>query len=319
MKTINDFDVKNKRVLVRCDFNVPFDEKGNIENDFRIRQTIPTIKYLIKKGAEIVLMSHLAGDRGLDPVWERVKKYVSGDMKFLDNLRLNKGEEENSDEFAKELAQNGDIYVNDAFGVCHRNHASVVAITKYLPSAAGLLLEKELKVLSKIMENPDRPMVAVIGGVKLESKAKVVDRFLQTADKILIGGKIASEVKINSEKIVLAKDNVDGFDVGPETVEEFRKIIKTAKTIVWAGPLGFFEKKPYNEGTKKIAEEICKNKKAFKVAGGGETIAAIAELSLEKGFDHLSTGGGAMLAFLGGEELPGLKALNYYGRDQELK
>jgi 3-phosphoglycerate kinase len=350
MKTINDFEVKNKRVLVRCDFNVPFDEKGNIENDFRIRQTLPTIEYLIKKGAKVVLMSHLADDKSLDPVWERVRKYVSGDIKFLDNLRLNKGEEKNSEQFARELALNADIYVNDAFGVCHREHASVVAITKFLPSAAGLLLEKEIKVLSGILDNPARPMVAVIGGAKISSKSVVIQRFLDTADHILIGGKIANfllavqgiaqdgftpeekkkmgDINLASNKIHLPIDAVTAkglmavgkvekndfiFDIGRDTISVFSNIIKEAGTIIWAGPLGFFEKKPYGKGTRRVAEAICKNKKAFKLAGGGETIAAIADFKLEKGFNHISTGGGAMLAFLAGEELPGLKALGYYG------
>lgn len=315
MKTIRDFNVKSKRVLVRCDFNVPFSEKGEIDNDFRIRQTIPTINYLIEKQADVILMSHLEGGKSLDPVWKRVRKYVPGNIKFLDNLRANKGEKENSDEFAQSLASMADIYVNDAFGVCHRNHASIVAITKYLPSGAGLLLEKEIKVLSKILENPERPLVAVIGGVKVESKARMINRFLHKADKILVSGKIAENIKVRSDRLVLPKDTIGSFDIGPETIKNYKDIIKTAKTIIWAGPLGFFEKKPYDKGTKEIAKAICKNKKAFKVAGGGDTTAAIIGFKLERDFDHLSTGGGAMLAFLGGEKLPGLYALNYYGKD----
>jgi 3-phosphoglycerate kinase len=315
MKTLRDLDIKNKRVLVRCDFNVPFSENGEIDDDFRIKKTIPTIKYLIEKEADVVLMSHLEGGKSLDPVWKRVREYIPGNIKFLDNLRLNKGEKENSDEFAKGLALMADIYINDAFGVCHRNHASIVAITKYLPSGAGLLLEKELLVLSKVLSNPKRPLIAIIGGVKVESKAKVVKRFLKTADKILLNQKMAEKIKIKSEKIIPARDNIQGFDIGPEAIKEFKEIIKTARTIVWAGPLGFFEKKPYDKGTKKIAKAICKNKKAFKVAGGGDTTAAIMEFKLEHSFDHLSTGGGAMLAFLAGERLPGLSALNYYGKD----
>jgi len=315
MKTIRDFDTKNKRVLVRCDFNVPFSENGEIDNDFRIKETVPTISYLTDKGADVILMSHLEDGRSLDPVWEKVREYVPGNIKFLDNLRANKGEKENSDEFAQELASNADIYINDAFGVCHRKHASVSAITKYLPSGAGLLLEKEVKALSRVLDNPDKPLVAIIGGVKIESKAKVINRFLEIADKILLNQKIAENIKIRSEKIVSAKDNIEGFDIGPEAIKEFKEIIKTARTIVWAGPLGFFEKEPYDNGTRKIARAICKNKEAFKVAGGGDTTSAIFEFGLEHDFDHLSTGGGAMLAFLAGEELPGLKALNYYGKD----
>ncbi|KPJ55285.1 hypothetical protein AMJ47_00185 [Parcubacteria bacterium DG_72] len=352
MKTIRDFDVKNKRVLVRCDFNVPFSENGEIDNDFRIKGTIPTIKYLVEKGADVILMSHLEDGKSLDPVWKRVREYVPGNIKFLDNLRSNKGEKENSDEFAKNLASKADIYINDAFGVCHRAHASVVAITKYLPSGAGLLLEKELLVLSKVLKNPDRPLIAIIGGAKVSSKAAAIKQFLNKADHILIGGKIANsllvakgmaldgleeeekkqieKINITSSKMHFPVDAVTAkgltaigkvekgdliFDIGKDTISIYSDIIKTAKTIVWAGPLGFFEKKPYDKGTRKIAKAICKNKKAFKVAGGGDTIAAIAEFNLEHSFGHLSTGGGAMLAFLGGEKLPGLCALNYYGKD----
>ena len=312
MKTIRDVDIKNKRVFVRCDFNVPVDKKGNIENDFRIRQTLPTLEYILKKGGSIVLASHFSGGE-LDLVWERVKHSIGeNNISFLENLRLNKGEEENSDEFAKELAALADIYVNDAFGVCHRNHASVVKITEYLPSFAGFLLEKEVEVLNKVMENPETPFVAVIGGVKFESKSKVIERFLEKADYVLVGGKIglSDEVRmLSSEKLILPTDNVDGFDIGPRSIKDFCNIIKKAKTIVWAGPVGYFEKHPYDKGTEEIGKEIIKNKQCFKVAGGGDTINAVFNFKLEDGFDHLSTGGGAMLDFIAEKELPGIKAL----------
>lgn len=315
MKILKDFDVKNKRVLVRCDFNIPLDEEENITDDFRIKQTIPTIEYLLKNGAKAILMSHLAGDRHLDVIWERVKKYLKTDTKevvFLDNLRLDKREKENNNEFAKELAKLGDIYINDAFGVCHRNHTSVVGVPKYLPSGAGFLLEKEIKILSKVLKNPEHPLVAIIGGVKIESKAKVIERFLEKADYVLIGGRIAYNLNLTSSKLHLPVDHKDNFDIGPKTIEMFSEIIKKAKMIVWAGPLGKFEDSAYEQGTKQIAEEISKNDKAFKIAGGGDTIFALTKLGLRDKFDHISTGGGAMLQFLSGEELPGLKALGYY-------
>ncbi len=316
MKTLKDIDIKNKRVFVRCDFNVPVDEKGNIADDFRIIQTLPTLKYLQKNKCKLVLASHFADGQSLEPVWKRVKKLIGDkDITFLENLRFNKGEEENSDQYAKELASLADVYINDAFGVCHRVHASVVGIPKYLPSAAGFLLEKEVSVLSKIMENPDRPFVAIIGGVKFESKAKVIDSFLKVADYLLVGGKIglSEEVrKLNSSKLVLPIDDVDTFDIGPESIKIFVEKIKIAKTIIWAGPIGLFEKEPYDIGTKMIGKAIVKNKKAFKVAGGGDTVSAINKFKLQKKFDHLSTGGGAMLEFIAGETLPGLKSLEYY-------
>ncbi len=316
MKTLKDFDVKNKLVLIRCDFNIPLDKKGNITDDFRIKQTIPTIEYLLRNEAKVILMSHLAGNRHLNVIWKRVKKYLKTNTKevvFLDNLRLNEGEKENSDEFAKELAKLGDIYINDAFGVCHRKHASVVGIPKYLPSGAGFLLEKEIKVLSKVLESPERPLVAIIGGIKIESKAKVIEQFLEKADYVLIGGKIAYNLNLTSSKLHLPVDYKDDLDIGPKTIEMFSEIIRKAKMIVWAGPLGKFEDPVYEQGTKEIAEEISKNDKAFKIAGGGDTIFALTKFRLRDKFDHISTGGGAMLQFLSGEELPGLKALGYYG------
>ena len=322
MKTLKDFDVKNKRVLVRCDFNIPLDEKENITDDFRIKQTIPTIEYLLKNKAKVILMSHLAGNRHLDVIWKRVKEYLKADTKevvFLDNLRLGKGEEENSDEFAKELARLGDIYINDAFGVCHREHASVVGIPKYLPSGAGFLLEKEIKVLSNILENSEHPLVAIIGGNKIESKAKVIEQFLEKADHVLIGGKIAYNLNLTSSKLHLPVDSKNGFDIGPKTIKVFSEIIKKARTILWAGPLGKFEDPVYEQGTKQIAEEISKNDKAFKIAGGGDTIFALTKFKLRDKFDHISTGGGAMLQFLSGEELPGLKALGYYNANLQMK
>ncbi len=314
-KTIKDFDVKNKRVLVRCDFNIPLDEKENITDDFRIKQTIPTIQYLLHNKAKVILMSHLAGNRHLDVIWKRVKKYLktkTEEIVFLDNLRLDQREKENSDEFAKELASLGDIYINDAFGVCHRKHASVVGIPKYLPSGAGFLLEKEIKVLSKVLKNPEHPLVAIIGGVKVESKVKVIEQFLEKADYVLIGGKIAYNVNLASSNLYLPVDYKNNLDIGPKTIETFSKIIRKAKMIVWAGPVGKFENPLYEKGTKQIAEEISKNNKAFKIAGGGDTIFALTKFGLRDKFDHISTGGGAMLQFLSGEELPGLEALNYY-------
>ena len=345
MKTIKDFDLKNKKVLVRCDFNVPLDEKGDIETDFRISNSLETIRYLIKKGAKIILMSHLGSPKGkilselrLDVIKERldfllnikikktkkcigkkakeeIDKMNRGEVLLLENLRFEKGEEENNLKFAKELSSLGQTYINDAFGACHRKHASVYLLPRFLPSGAGFLLKKEVETLSSLLENSKKPLVAIVGGAKIESKAKVIDNFLNIADFVLIGGKIAFVEKLKNgsfSNLILAKDNNGGKDIGDDSIKEFSKIIKKAKTIVWAGPVGIFEDKRYEKGTKSLAREIVKNKKAFKVAGGGDTISAILKFGLEKGFDHLSTGGGAMLSFLGREELPGLKALNYY-------
>lgn len=219
MRTLKDLNVKNKRVLVRCDFNVPLNEKGEIEDDFRIKQTIPTIEYLVEKGAKVILMSHLGRPEGrvvenlrLTPIQEKLTEYLDlsiakapdcvgkkieketikmkeGEILLLENLRFHREEKKNYGNFAKEISKLADIYVNDAFGVSHRAQASIVGVPEYLPCAAGLLLEKEIKILSRVLENPWRPLVAIIGGVKIESKIKVIKQFLEKADHLLIGGK----------------------------------------------------------------------------------------------------------------------------------
>lgn len=314
MKTIKNFNFKNKRVFVRCDFNVPLDSKGNVVDDFRIQQTVPTLKYLQDKGARLILASHRSDNKNLASTWLRLKKYLDlKEAEFLDNLRLNKGEEENDDNFAKQLAGLAEIYINDAFGVCHRAHASVVGLPKYLPSGAGFLLEREVEVLFQVLENPKRPLVIIVGGAKIESKSRVINNFLNKADQILVGGKITQAFKIDSPTVYFAIDNNKNLDIGPKTIKMFSNIIKKAGTIVWAGPLGRFEDPLYQKGTEEIAREITKNKKAFKVAGGGDTIFALLKFGLRDKFDHVSTGGGAMLSFLAGEKLPGLQALGYYG------
>ena len=312
LKGVKDFNLKNKKVLVRCDFNVPFDQKGAILDDFRIIKTIPTLTFLQKQGAKLLLMTHLTRERSLAPVKKILEKYLK-DFTLLDNLRLDKREKENDQGFAQELAGLADIYINDAFGVCHRNHTSIVGIPKYLPSGAGLLLEKEVRLLSQALENPEHPLVVIIGGAKVESKAKVINQFLKTADQILIGGKTAHKIDLKYDKIYLPLNHKRDLDIGPETIAKFSQFIKKAKTIIWAGPLGRFEDPLYEKGTKEIAQEIVRNKKAFKIAGGGDTIFALAKFGLRDKFDHVSTGGGAMLSFLSGDKLPGLEALGYYG------
>ncbi len=362
MKAIEDLNIKGKRVLVRCDFDVPLDKKGNILDDFRIKKAVPTIKYLFNKGAKPVLMGHLGRPRGkivehlkIEPVRKRLLELLGKKVEVLENLRFDRREEENDDQFAKELASLGDVYINDAFAASHREHASIVGVPKYLPCGAGLLLASEVKALS--IENPARPLVAVIGGAKVLTKIKVIKEFLEKADHVIIGGKIANsllaikevipsnhlpEEKVVSEvekidltstklhlpvDVIASKDEIHAreralakvgedemmLDIGPETIKMFSKIIKEAKTIVFAGPLGYFENPLYEKGTKEISQAIADNIKAFKIAGGGDTVSALAKFGLLDKFEHISTGGGAMLEFLSGEELPGLKALEKDG------
>ena len=391
MKTLKDFNFKNKRVLVRCDFNVQLNEKGRIAEDFRIKQTIPTIEYLIKKGAKTILMSHLGKPEGkivnelrLNPIAKRlsellnrpvkklddcvgkeVKKEVeriqTGEIILLENIQFNAGENKNDSNFAKILASYADIFIMEAFGQSHRNYASIAGIPKYLPAAAGFLLEKEIKILSKVMQNPWRPLVVIIGGVKINTKIGVISQFLKKADHLLLGGEVANailigkgfslgrsllddeeiarkvkKIDITNLKIHLPVDGIislrerqkdysrEGaigtikkeekiFDIGPETIKIFSEIIKEAKMILWSGPLGLSEEKKFEKGTKETAESIVKNKSAFKIIGGGDTIAAVDKFGLLQEFDHVSTGGGAMLEFLAGNKLPGLVALRYVG------
>lgn len=344
MKTIKDFDVKNRRVLVRCDFNVPTDENGNISDDFRIGQTLPTIKYLIKNKAKVILMSHLGEPNGqvvpelkLDKVAEKLSELLgipvkkendcigskvendvndlkSGEVLLLENLRFYKEETENDPEFSKKLAELGDIYINDAFSVCHRNHASVAGVPKFLPHGAGFLLEKEIESLSKIIQNPKKPMISIIGGTKVETKSKFIDKISEVSDFVLIGGLLKKEISDKKiifkypEKIIGPPDFLDALDIDEKSIKLFEEKILKAKTILWNGPFGKFEEEKYAKGTLAIAKAIIKSR-AFSVVGGGETVEFLRKQGIIEKFSHVSTGGGAMMVYLAGESLPGLDAL----------
>jgi len=360
MKTIRDFDFRNKRVLVRCDFNVPLDDQGNILDDFRIRETIPTIKYLLKKKAKVVLMSHLGEPEGqvvptltMDKVQAKlieiletkehidvsvtktpdcigfdIEKYSFGlehnEILLLENLRFHieetRPEGYPNSEFAKSLSRLGDFYINDAFGVCHRAHASVVGVPQYLQGGIGLLVEKEINNLNKLFQNPKKPMVAIIGGKKVETKSKLIDKISEIADFVLISGLIKEEIEktgmkfSHPEKLIGPVDGVlyEGkeLDIGPQSIKIFKEKIKKAKTIFWNGPFGMIEKEEFAKGTLEIAKAIAKKWFCFSVVGGGETVEFLSRVGLIKKFDHVSTGGGAMLQFLSGERLPGLEALS---------
>lgn len=326
MKTLKDFNVKAKRVLVRCDFNVPLDDSGNIADDFRIRQSLPTIEYLQKNGAKIILMSHLdpkstgVADKkyNLDKIGERLEKLLKiklGEkIKLLENLRFHKEEAEGNLDFAKKLAELGDIYINDAFSVCHRSHASIVGVPKFLPSGAGLLLEKEIENLDRVLQNPEKPMVAIVGGTKVETKSKFINKISEVANSVIVSGLIKKEIIEKNiefnfpEKIIGPTDSLDALDIDEKTKKIFEEKILQAKTVLWNGPFGKFEDKKYAKGTLAIAKAIIKSK-AFSVVGGGETVEFIEKQGLLNKFSWVSTGGGAMIAYLSGEELPGLVAL----------
>lgn len=343
-KTLKDFEVKGKRVLVRCDFNVPLSEEGEILDDFRIRQILPTIKYLMENGAKIILMSHLGRPNGraveelrLTPIQNRLMEYLDisitkaadciggeiekwtrqmqpGEIMLLENLRFHKEEKENDDNFARELAKLGDLYINDAFGVSHRKQASVVGVPKYLPAAAGFLLEKEINVLTNLIKNPEKPLIAIIGGKKVETKLKLIEEISNIADWILIGDLLNAEIEEkniffkNVQKIVRPKESGRPKDLASETIKLFKEKIRTAKTVFWNGPLGLIEEEQYQKGTKEIIDAIIESG-AFFVLGGGETAEFVHKKGLTEKVNHISTGGGAMLTLLSSKELPGIEAL----------
>lgn len=325
MKTLRDFSFQGKRVLLRCDLNTPLDRKGNIADDFRIQQALPTIEYLLLQGAKVVLLSHLGepgGKRveslGLGKIQEKLfgsLNYSRQEEKILllENLRFHKEEEENDKAFSLALSKLGDVYINDAFSSSHRSHASIVGIPQFLPSGIGLLFEKEIKALERFLSNPPRPFLVIVGGKKAQSKRSYIDAISDVADSVLLGNLLANEHKgsfANSSKVVLPLDGE--FDIGPKTTKLFMSHIQKAKAIFWVGPLGQVEKKEYAKGSLAIAKAIGESK-AFSVAGGGDLVGFIRSHHLKNSFSYLLTGGGASLMFLAGEKLPGLEALGYYG------
>ena len=379
-------NLKNKRVLLRVDFNVPLGSDGRVDKteDYRLVKSLPTIQYLIKNRAKIIIMAHLGRPNGrvaanlrLDPVAvrlsqllnrpvnklndilgrsveEKIKVMQSGEIVMLENIRFDKREEKGDRRFAGQLAKLAEIYVNDAFAVCHRNQASVSTIQNYLPSYAGFLLEAEINNLGELMARPQRPLVAIIGGAKISTKIKVIKKFLVIADYVLLGGALANTVLkaqgvgvgqslIEPKMIAVIKkikltDNqlrvpVDGvmaesftsqkgrtdaladikskeliLDIGSDTIKLYKKIIASAKTIVWNGPMGLIETPAFAKGTRELIK-ILSQVQAKTIIGGGETVQVIRTMKLENKFDFISTGGGAMLEFLEGKKLPGLKKI----------
>lgn len=331
---LRDFDLTGKKVLLRTDYDVPLrSAQGKLEvgDDTRIQDSLPTINLLLSKKAKIILLSHLGRPEGkvvpelsLEPVVKsltsllyrnEVKSTGNGwqigeEIVLLENLRFDPGEEENSPEFAKELASQGDFFVNDAFAASHREHASIVGLPRLLPHAAGLDLLEEVRVLSKILESPKRPVVIILGGVK-KDKLEIVPGLLSWADRVLIGGKLADYPKaknLGNHHLKVAVLTKSGEDVTIESAEKFIEEIRGAGTIIWSGPLGRVEDSVFEKGTKIFAEAMAESS-AFRVVGGGDTEAALTKFGLVDKIDYISSGGGAMLEFLANGDLPGLKAL----------
>ena len=388
-KTVKDIELKGKKVLVRCDFNVPMDEEKNITDNTRIVAALPTIKYLLENNCAIILCSHLGRPKGefkpefsLQPVAKELSKLLDkevimakdvvgedattkaanlkqGEILLLENVRFHKEETDNDQEFAKKLADMAEIYVNDAFGAAHRAHASTAGVAAYLPAVSGFLIEKELKFLGNAIANPERPFVAILGGAKVSDKIGVIDSLLEKVDTLMIGGgmaytffkaqgygvgnslceldkldlakslmekaknkgvklllpvdtKIGKEFKPDTESKTVAwtdiPDEWEGFDIGEKTIEMFSNELKTAKTVIWNGPVGLFEFDQFAIGTNSIAK-VLSEIDATTIIGGGDSAAAVKKAGLQDKMTHISTGGGASLEFLEGKKLPGIECL----------
>jgi len=394
MKNISNISLSGKRVLIRVDFNVPLDEYFKITDDSRIQAALPTIKKVLADGGKAIIMSHLGRPKNgfeerfslkhtvkhlsdllatpvsfsSDCVGENtiadVENMENGDVLVLENLRFYKEEKSGDIGFAKQLANLGDVYVNDAFGTAHRAHASTAIIADYFPDNKyfGLLLSNEISSLEKALDNPERPFTAIIGGAKITGKIDVITSLFDKVDKLIIGGGMAytfakamggsiGNSLVEDEKVALAKtlitdakekgvqlllpsDSVNaddfnndadiqssaitnvqngfmGLDIGSESIAHFSNAILDSKTIIWNGPMGVFEMKNFANGTKKIGEAICEATKngAFSLVGGGDSVAAVKQFGFADKVSYISTGGGAMLEYLEGKELPGIVAI----------
>jgi phosphoglycerate kinase len=387
--SIRDLDIKGKRVFIRVDFNVPLDENLNITDDRRIRSALPTINYAIDEGAKIIIASHLGRPKGkpdkrysLSSVSRRLQRLIKKEVKFLsdcigpetevavskmsdgdiillENLRFHAEEEKNDEEFSRKLSKLADYYVNDAFGAAHRSHASIVGITKFLPAAAGFLLQKEIEYLQGVTTHPVRPFVAILGGAKVSGKIDVIRNLEKKVDKVIVGGGmaftflkamgynvgdslvendmldlandirdsvtskgikfylpvdcvIAQSIEPGAEtKLVTAQEIPNGWkavDIGPASVKLFSEALESAKTILWNGPMGVFEVDAFSRGTFSIAHAVA-DAYALTIVGGGDTDLAVSRAGVAESISFISTGGGAALELLEGQDLPGLGAL----------
>ena len=395
--------LKNKKVLLRVDFNVPLDDKFKVTDDTRIQGALPTIKHILKEGGSAIIMSHLGRpqkkkkeDGSIDvekftlkhivphlskqlkgvkvmfcPVTvgkeakEMAKALKPGEVLVLENTRFQAGEAKGDESLAKKMAQLGDLYVNDAFGTAHRKHASTATVAQFFTAkkkSFGFLMETEIANATKVLNNPERPLTAIVGGAKVSDKILLLEKLIDFADNIIVGGgmaytflkaeggnvgnslveddrlklanKLLAKAKKKKVNIYLPKDSMTandfsakakkavkyskripkgwmGLDIGEKAQKEFSEVILHSKTILWNGPMGVFEMKPFANGTKTIAKAVAKatKKGAFSLVGGGDSVAAVNQMGLDDQVSYVSTGGGAMLEFLEGKELPGIKAM----------
>ena len=390
MLYVKDLDVQGKKIFLRVDFNVPLDKEQDIRDDTRIKAALPTLNHLLEHGAKVVVASHLGRPKGefkpefsTRPVAERLAELIpqevlhtpdvvghevetmksqlkEGQVLLLENLRFYPGEEGNDPAFAQQLAQDIDYFVNDAFGACHRAHASIVGIPQHVQkSAAGFLVAKEVEYLSKVILSPQKPYVAILGGAKVSDKIPVIESLLHKADNILIGGAMAytffsaqgfgvgrslveedkkdlalsllDKAKSIGVNFLLPQDHIAAaaidpsaeeriikefpipsdlmaLDIGPQTIEKYKDVITTAKTIFWNGPMGVFEIDKFGKGTEEVAKAVA-NTEAISIIGGGDSVAAVLKVGVSEKISHISTGGGASLEYIAKETLPGLEAL----------
>lgn len=393
IKTVDDLDFKGKRALVRVDFNVPLDDDFKVTDDTRITSAMKTVKKILADGGSAILMSHLGRPKGgpedkfslrhiisslesavgtevkfaEDCIGEDAKKLAEGlkegEVLLLENLRFYKEEEKGEKEFAEKLSQLGDVYVNDAFGTAHRAHASTAVIAQFFDQkVAGYLMQSELENADKVIENPNKPYTAVMGGAKISDKILIIDKLLDRVDNLIIGGgmsytfakaqggeigdslleadkmdlalQLIEKAKKNGVKLILPVDTVTskafandaeqstaksgeipegwmGLDIGPDTRKLFADVIQNSKTILWNGPMGVFEMSSFEAGTKAIAEAVVEATKsgAFSLIGGGDSAAAVNKFGYGDNVSYVSTGGGALLEYMEGKVLPGVKAL----------
>jgi len=340
-RSVETAEVSGKRVLVRADLNVPL-EDGVVADDTRIRAAVPTIQLLLDRdAADVAVCSHLGRPKGPDPAFAiapvaaRLKELVADErLRVLENTRFDPGETKNDLDTARKLAEGMDLYVDDAFGSAHRAHASTEAVAHLVPAYAGLLLIAELEHLGRLLGDVERPFVLVAGGAKVEDKLGVLRNLGGRADTVIVGGKMAEElrdgatlpfpVELPRDVVAAASFDADaesrvtpydglpdgwlGLDIGPDSRERFGDLIRRAKTIFWNGPMGVFEWERFAEGTKAVAEAVAAVD-GYTVVGGGDSVRAISELSLDDDVDWVSTGGGASLELLEGKELPGVAAI----------
>ena len=340
-RSVREADVAGKRVLVRADLNVPL-EDGRVADDTRIQASLPTLRDLLDRdAAQVTVCSHLGRPKGPDPTFaiapvaERLRELLPDErVEVLENTRFDPGETKNDPESARRLAEGRELFVLDAFGSAHRAHASTVGVAHLLPAYAGLLLERELEMLGKLLGDVERPFVLVAGGAKVDDKLGVLVHLGERADAVLIGGKMAEQLRdsnplpydaelptdvvaaadfdADAESRIAPYDDVPdgwlGLDIGPNTRQAFGERIRHARTVFWNGPMGVFEWPRFAEGTKAIAEAVA-DADAFTVVGGGDSVRAISELGLADHVSWVSTGGGASLELLEGKELPGVAAI----------